>query len=80
MERRPPTPAGCLMFNIRQISMLIAMIIIGYTLGEWIGGEKGARIGIIIGVLFAVVFPWGRLLRLWFKGDNGQDGKGDGEI
>ena len=58
---------GCLVFNIRQISVLIAMIIIGYTIGGWVAAEKGAQIGIIIGVLVAIFFPWQRLLRLWLQ-------------
>ncbi len=66
MERRPITPAGCLVFNIRQLSMLFAMIIIGYTIGGWIGGDKGAQIGLILGVLIALLFPW-RRLQLWLQ-------------
>ena len=65
MDRRPITPQGCLISNIRSLSYFLAFGLIGLLIGEAIAGEEGRRWGFIIAGSAALFLPWRRWLRNW---------------
>jgi len=68
MEQRRPTGLGCLVENVRSLTMIVSLAIIGAFIGQAISPDGGAYSGFVTGAVVAMVVPWRRWWRQWLEG------------